>query len=80
MLLLCQFGSRLLQFCKVPFMPTVPLFTVLMVTGTWVPGTSAILTALFVNGPAMPGPLRKNPKMSFTVPHTYSSYSSEPNT
>ena len=68
-----------MQFGADPLLPTFPLFTELMVTGTpLVPGMMARLMALFVKGPLMPGPLRKNPKASFTVPQTYSLYSSEP--
>ena len=51
-----------------------------MEIGIVVFGIKARLTALFVNGPLMPGPLRKNPNASLTNPHVYPGYSSEENT
>ena len=68
------------QLEAVPFVPETPAFTVLIVIGTVVPGTTAMLMALLAKGPAIPGPLKKNPNASFTVPHTYSGYSSDAKT
>ena len=48
--------------------------------GIAVVGTKAMFLELLLNGPVIPGPLRKNPKVSLNIVPTYSGYSSEPKT
>jgi len=48
----------------VPHGLAVDALMVFTPTGQFVPGTSAIFLALFVNGPVIPGPLIKNPNTS----------------
>jgi len=58
-----------------------PLFTLLIVTAWFLPGTRAMFLSLPIPGsPAMPGPLMKKPNTSLYCEPTYSLYSSEPNT
>ena len=56
------------------------LFTLSILIKVFVPGTLARLIALLEKGPDIPGPLKKKPKASFTLPLTNSKYSSEAKT
>ena len=68
-MLFCQLGSAAAHVEANPPPVGTPPFTVLIATGTVVPGTVAILIALLEYGPVIQGPEIKNPKASLKFEH-----------